>query len=308
MLHTTIGIYLILLLKSLAVGVLTVLTPFIYAVSPITAGVLAPRSLPKEQGLKNRLIYVISVTGIFTLLGLIIAAIINITGLGKFTSHWLFNFILFRLFVGLGLIFIGAFDIKLPASWTDPTATKAKTDTPIGIFFMALTLPIVAFSSLMPMLVIVLLFTSDVGFGGPIVSLFGFAVGLCVPILYPKILKIFISSKVFLNQIKVILGFISILIGMKFFSYADIALGWNLLSRDMFIILTMLVCGIVGLYMLGFIRFPKDYAPNRNRYGEKYVSLATFFIAIVLFTFIIYLMPGLFGAPLKGIAGFLPPA
>jgi len=234
--------------------------------------------------------------------------VINITGLGKFTGHWLFNFIMFRLFVGLGLIFIGAFDIKLPAKWTDPTATKAKTDTPVGIFFMALTLPIVAFSSLMPMLVIVLLFTSDVGFGGPIVSLFGFAVGICAPILYPSLLKIFVSSKVFLNQIKVILGFISILIGMKFFSLADIALGWHILSRDMFIILVMLVCGIVGLYMIGFIRFPKDYSPHLNRYGEKYVSLATFFIAIALFTFVIYLIPGLFGAPLKGISGFLPPA
>lgn len=308
MLYTTFFIYFLLLLKSLSIGVLTVLTPFIYAVSPITAGVLSPRSISKEQGIKNRLIYVSSVTLIFTLLGLLIAVVINISGLGKFTGHWLFNFIMFRLFVGLGLIFIGAFDIKLPAKWTDPTATKAKTDTPVGIFFMALTLPIVAFSSLMPMLVIVLLFTSDVGFGGPIVSLFGFAVGICAPILYPSLLKIFVSSKVFLNQIKVILGFISILIGMKFFSLADIALGWHILSRDMFIILVMLVCGIVGLYMIGFIRFPKDYSPHLNRYGEKYVSLATFFIAIALFTFVIYLIPGLFGAPLKGISGFLPPA
>ncbi len=306
MLGNPFVVFFILFLKSTAVGILTVLTPFIYAVFPITAGILAPRSRPKAEGLRNSMYYVISLVLIFTALGILIATIVRLTGLNKLTDHWLFNFILFRLFVGLGLIFIGAFDIKLPASWADPTASKARADTFGGIFYMALTLPIVAFSSMAPMLVIVLLFTGDIGFGGPIVSLFGFAIGLSIPIVFPRMLQVFVSSKVFLNQVKVILGFVSILIGLKFFSRADIALGWNLLDRYMFIIVLMLLSSIVGLYMLGVLKLPKDYAPNRNMYGVEYVSIATLFVAIALFAFVIYLLPGLFGAPLNGISSFLP--
>jgi thiol:disulfide interchange protein len=298
--------FLILFLKSAAIGVLTVLTPFIYAVFPITTGILAPRSKPRSEGLRNSLYYVLSLVIIFTTLGVLVELVVRLTGLDMLTDHWLFNFILFRLFVGLGLIFIGAFDIKLPASWADPTASKARADSFGGIFFMALTLPIVAFSSMAPMLVIVLLFTGGIEFGGPIVSLFAFAIGLSIPIMFPRLLQVFVSSKVFLNQVKVILGFISILIGLKFFSYADIALGWNLLDRDMFIILLMLLSTTVGVYMLGFMKLPKDYAPNRNMFGVEYVSIATLFVAVALFTFVVYLFPGLHGAPLHAISGFLP--
>lgn len=306
MLQNTLVLFILLLVKSFAAGLLTVLTPFIYAIFPITAGILAPKNKPKPEGYRNSAAYVASLLLIFSGLGVLIATIIQLTGVDKVTGHWLFNFALFRLFVGLGLIFIGAFDIKLPASWANPTASKARAGSFSGIFYMALTLPIVSFSSMAPMVVLVLLFVGNLGFAGPIVSMFGFAAGLSMPIIFPGILQWFVSSKGLLNQVKVILGFISILIGLKFFSNADIALGWNLLDRDMFIIILLLMSSFVGTYMLGIIKLPKDYAPEQNIYGVEYVTIPRLFIAIILFTFVVYLLPGLWGAPLKGVSGFLP--
>jgi thiol:disulfide interchange protein len=307
MLQNALVVLILLFLKSFATGLLTVLTPFIYAIFPITASILSPKNKPKEEGIRNSAMYVLSLFIIFTTLGLLVSIVVELTGISKLTEHWLFNFALFRLFVGLGLIFIGAFDIKLPASWANPTASKARAGSFSGIFYMALTLPIVSFSSIAPMLVLVLLFVGKTGFIGPILSMFGFAAGLSMPILFPGILRVFLSSKGMLNQVKVILGFISILIGLKFFSYADISLGWNLLDRKMFIIILMMMSTLVGLYMLGYIKLPKDYAPEQNIYGLEYITIPRLFIAIFLFTFVVYLLPGLWDAPLKGITSFLPP-
>lgn len=299
-------VLLALFIKSYAVGLLAVLTPFIYAVFPITMGILTPRSMTNEMKVRGKAYYIISLMGTFTVLGVIVALVAQLTGIHKFTGHWLFNFALFRLFVGLGLVFVGALDIKIPKFLTDPTSSRARAGSFRGTFFMALTLPIVSFSSLAPMLVIALLFTSNTGFVGPVLSLFAFSAGLSTPVVAPRMLNIFRSNKVFLNQVKVLLGFISILIGIKFFSYADISLGWNILDRNLFIIILMILSFIVALYLLGVMKFPNDYAQAQNLYGEEYVSMLALFVSIALLAFVIYLAPGLYGAPLSGINRLLP--
>ncbi|MCF8450628.1 MAG: hypothetical protein K9G49_12230 [Taibaiella sp.] len=302
----TAVVFLVLFIKSVATGILSVLTPFIYAILPVTTRYLSPKSKPRAEGLRNTLLYALCLILIFTSIGTIISSIVRITGLNTFTTHWIFNFILFRLFAGLGISFLGAFELKLPSKWANPTASKAKPGSFRGIFFMALTFPIVSFSTMLPIVALVLLIGGKDVAGGSIITMFGFALGLSLPIIFPGMLNVFVKSKSLLNQIKVLLGFFSIALGLKFFSYADIGLGWNILDRDMFIIILMLLSTTVGLYMIGAFKLPKDYAPDQNVYGIEFVSMFRLFIAIALFTFVIYLLPGIWGAPLHGVSNFLP--
>ena len=156
------------------------------------------------------------------------------------------------------------------------------------------------------MVAIVLMMVGSGGKAGPIIGLFGFSVGLVLPLIFPVILKPFAASKVLLNEVKVLLGFFAFLISLRFFSSVDVSLGWRLLDRYMIIIIWMMLSALVALYMLGIIRLPRDYASTENRYGQEFVSIPRLFIAITLFTFVVYLLPGIWGAPLHGLDRFLP--
>ncbi len=294
-------------LKAAAVGLLTVITPFIYAVLPITRRYLAPKSKPKAEGNRNILIYTITLFFMFSLVGALGSVIANATGLLRFTSHWLLNFALCRLFLGLGISLLGVFDFKLPASWANAASTRAKTGNISGIMYMALTLPAMSISSIVPMVVVAALTGYSAGVLGPFISLAGFSAGLSLPFLFPKILDVLVPSKEVLNRVKVVMGFIAITIGVKFLSRTDIALGWNLIDRELFIITIMLIAATGGAYMLGFFRLSKDHVPSKNHFGIKYVALVNLFFAIALFSFVVYLAPGLWGAPLKGVSMLLPP-
>lgn len=296
------------LVKSLAVGVLTVITPFIYSILPVTVRYLSPKSKGKEAGRKNVLIYCFTLVLIFTALGGLLSFIASATGLLKFTSHWLFNFALCRLFLGLGISLLGVFEFKLPASWANAASTKAKAGNVAGIMYMGLTMPAMSFSSIIPMMVVALLTGYNAGSAGPILSLLGFSIGLSLPFIFPKMLEVLVPSKEVLNRVKATMGFIALTIGVKFLSRTDLALQWGLIDRNLFIIIIILLAATAGAYMLGLFRLSKDYAAAKNVYGINYVSLPNLFIAVALFTLIVYLLPGIWGAPLVGISKFLPPA
>lgn len=307
MLKVSPDAFFILFIQSFTAGLLAVLTPFVYAILPITTAYLTPWGKPQKEGFRNVLLYALSLLIIFTLLGTLLSTIVATTGLSKVTTHWLFNFFVFRIFAGLGLSFLGAFQLKLPDSWANPTASKSQSGSFLGIFNMALTLPLVSFSSTGPLIVLVLILAVKTGVLGPLIGFFAFGLGLGLPFIFPKILGVFVKSKDLLNQVKVLLGFSALLFSLKFFSYADISLGWNVLGRDMFIVIWMILSLLVGSYMLGIIKLPLDPSSQINVYGQEYISIVRLFIAIGAFTVTIYLLPGLWGAPLHGVSGFLPP-
>lgn len=307
MANETAAVFIGLFFKSMAGGFLTVLTPFIYAVLPLTVGYLSPKSKPRAEGFRNRLIYAGALILLFTLIGMLLTTIVHFTKLDKFFTHWLFYFFLCRLFFSLGLSFVGAFDLKLPPSWAKSTASKARAGSVVGIFFMAVTLPIFSFSSLAPMSVLIMALSVQVSLWGPVIGLLGFSVGLTLPFVFPGILQTLIASKSLLNQVKVLLGFFALILALKFLSNADVQIGWHIIDRDIFIITLMLLSTIMGIYMLGYIKLPKDYASTQNQFGIEFVPLSRLFIAIAAFSLVVYLLPGMWGAPLHSLAPLLPP-
>ena len=285
-------------------GLLTVFTPYVYAFIPITISHLTFRSNTPGEGVKSTILFTVFVVAIFTTLGFIAVAADNTTGFRKLSSHWIFNLFFFRLLAGLGLSLLGAFEISLPVSIIRATHSKAISGTVAGMFFMALTLPVVTFPSTGPMVGLVLVQAAKGGLFGPVTGMLGFSMGLCVPFIYPRMINIMPISV--LNYIKVLLGFAALLLGLKFLSRADVAGGWHIIDRDVFIIIWILLSVIQGAYMMGWIRLSNDYVPAQNIYGQTYVSLLRLFLAIASFTVAIYLLPGLWGAPLRGVSPFLP--
>jgi len=295
-----------LFIQSLIAGILAVFTPYVYTILPFTVGYLSQATKSKADKIRNILYYALSMIIIFTIFGIVIALIIHTTNLQRFTDHWLFNLFFFRIFAVLGISFMGAFSIKLRSSWVNSTADRAKSGNFRGIFYMALTLPVASFSSTFPIIGLVLLLAGDANIYCPVIGMFGFAVGLALPFVFPRFITIIDSHRSFLNNIRVILGFVSLVIALKFFSNADISLGWHLLDREIFIGLWMLLMVLLGVYMLGKVKLVNDYAPEHNIYGQDYIPLSKLFIAIISFSFAVYLLPGIWGAPLHGVSNFLP--
>jgi thiol:disulfide interchange protein DsbD len=295
-----------LFIQSLIAGLLAVFTPYVYTIHPFTTGYLARNARSAGEKMMKSLIYALSLILILTLLGFIVFLIIKFTGVGKFTEHWIFNLFFCRTFVILGITFLGGFSIKLPESWIDSLAKKAKSNNLKGIIIMAITLPGASFSSTFPIIGIVLLFACNVGVLGPVIGLFGFGVGLSLPFVFPGMLSFFIRSKSVLNSIKITMGFLSLMIALKFASKADVALGTNLIDRGLFIVIWMMMWALMGVYMLGLIKLSNDTETEHNLYGQEYISLSRLFISIASFVFALYLLPGIWGAPLHGVSGFLP--
>jgi cytochrome c biogenesis protein CcdA len=295
-----------LFIQSLIAGILAVFTPYVYTILPFTVGYLSQSTKTKEGKLRNTLYYGVSIVIIFSVLGVLISIILGSTGLRKFTDHWLFNLFFCRIFAILGITFLGAFSIQLKSSWVNFMAEKAKSGSFTGIFFMALTLPVASFSSTFPIIGVVLLLAGSADNTGPIIGMLGFSIGLALPFVFPQSITIIDSHKSSLNNIRVILGFVCLLIAFKLFSNADASLGWHLLDREIFIAIWILLSVLLGIYMLGKMKLINDYAPESNIYGQEYIPLAKLFIAIISFSFAIYLLPGMWGAPLHGVSGFLP--
>ncbi|MBC7552916.1 MAG: hypothetical protein H7257_02945 [Taibaiella sp.] len=296
---------LLVFLEALIGGLLAVFTPYVYAFVPMTISSLIFPSKTRKEGNRNTIWFSFFVVIIFTIFGVLISLIAGSTGLSELTANWIFNLFFFRFIAGLGLSLLGAFEISLPVRLIRATNSRARAGNVGGLFFMALTLPVVTFSSTAPMVALVMVLASKGGIAGPVMGMFGFSLGLIAPFIYPRIINLMPASV--LNYIKVLMGFVALLLGMKFFSNADIARGWHLLDREIFIAIWTILMVMQGIYLLGWKKLSNDYVPAQNVYGQEFVSLMRLFAAIISFMLAIYLIPGMWGAPLKGISLFLPP-
>ncbi|MFI5196501.1 MAG: cytochrome c biogenesis protein CcdA [Chitinophagales bacterium] len=300
-----------LFLVALGGGIAAVITPCVYSMIPITVSFFTKKSKTHAEGIRNALYYSLSIIIIFTVLGVLISAIFGSNALNTLSTNWIANLFFFLIFVIFGISFLGAFEITLPSSWTSKTDSKAGVGSFGGIFFMALTLVIVSFSCTGPIVGPLLVLAGKGGIAGPAIGMFGFSIGLAMPFalfaIFPGMLNKMASSGGWLNQVKVVLGFLELMLALKFLSNADLAMGWRLLDREIFIAIWIVLSVLLGFYLLGKLKFSHDDAPVKNIYGQEYVSLFKLFLAITSFTFAVYLLPGMWGAPLNGVSAFVPP-
>ncbi len=292
-------------------GILAVLTPCVYSMIPITVSFFTKRSKNRKEGIRNAIYYSLSIIIIFTLLGVLISLLFGANALNNLSTNWIANLVFFAIFVLFGISFLGAFEITLPSSLTSKTDSKAGVSSFAGIFFMAMTLVIVSFSCTGPIIGPLLVVATTGGITGPAVGMLGFSIGLALPFalfaVFPGMLNKMASSGGWLNQVKVVLGFIELMLAMKFLSNADLARGWRLLDREIFIAIWIVLSILLGLYLLGKLKLSHDDQSPKNLYGQEYVSIFRLFLAIVSFTFALYLLPGMWGAPLNGMSQFIPP-
>lgn len=292
-------------------GLLAVLTPCVFSMIPITVSFFTKRSASRAEGIRNAFQYSLSIIIIFTVLGVAISAIFGADTLNIISTHWIPNLIFFVIFVVFGISFLGAFEITLPSSWTNKTDAKANTKSFRGIFFMALTLVIVSFSCTGPIIGPLIVGAAMGGFQGPILGMLGFSIGLAMPFalfaVFPGLLNNLAKSGGWLNQVKVTLGFIELMLALKFLSNADLQMGWRILDREIFIALWIVLSILLGLYLLGKLKFSHDSESSKNLFDQEYVSIFKLFLAIACFSFAVYMVPGMWGAPLKGLSAFVPP-
>ncbi|MBO9593556.1 MAG: thioredoxin family protein [Niabella sp.] len=298
-------------LTAFAGGLLALLTPCIYSMIPVTVSFFTKRSKTREEGMRNAIMYSLSIIIIFTLLGFLITLIFGPAALNNLATNWIANIIFFVLFLVFGISFLGAFEIALPSSWSTKADSKAGTGSFLGIFFMALTLVIVSFSCTGPIIGNLLVVASRGNYFGPLVGMFGFSLALALPFalfaFFPSKLNVLGKAGGWLNAIKVTLGFLELALALKFLSNADLAKNWRILDREIFIALWVVIFLLLGLYLLGKLKFRHDDELPKNDFGLPYLTVTRLSFAIASFFMVVYLVPGLFGAPLKGLGAFLPP-
>ena len=300
-----------LFLLSFGSGIAAIFTPCIFSMIPVTVSFFTKRSKTKQEGIRNAILYSLSIIVIFTLLGVLISAVFGADRLNELSSHWIANIIFFVMIIFFALSFLGAYEITLPSSWTSATDSKAGTGNAVGIFFMALTLVIVSFSCTGPVVGPLLVLASKGGIAGPTVGMFAFSLGLSLPFalfaMFPGLLNKMASSGGWLNQVKVVLGFVELMLALKFLSMADLQKGWRLLDREIFIAIWIVLSVLTAAYLMGWLKLSHDDEPAKNIYGQQYVNTFKLILSMVFFTFAMYLLPGMWGAPLKGMSAFLPP-
>ena len=298
-------------LDGLRWGFISVLQPCLYAMFPVTVSFFLKRSNTRAHGIKNATLYSVSIVAIFTILGLLLTIAFGRDTLYQISSSALFNIFVFVLFMVFGISFLGAFEITLPAAWTNKVDSKAGINSFSGIFFMALTLVLVSFSCTAPFIGNLLVDVSQQKDRiGPIIGFLGFSIAIALPFaffaFFPGLLNKIAKSGGWLNTLKVSFGFIEIAMALKFLSNADLAYHWRLLDRDVYLSLWIILFGLLGLYLLGKLKFRHDDHLPLNDYGHPYLSVTRTFFAIGALAFTVYMIPGLWGAPLNGISGWLP--
>lgn len=273
---------------------------------PMTVSFFLKKSKSRSRAITDAVTYGLSIIVIYLTLGLAITGICGASTLNELATNAWFNMAFFLLLVIFGISFLGGFDIKLPSRWSNSVDSKAEsTSGLVSIFFMAFTLALVSFSCTGPIIGTLLVEAATQGnFVGPAIGMGGFALALALPFtlfaLFPSWLKEMPRSGGWLNSVKVVLGFLELALSLKFLSVADLAYGWGILDREVFVCLWVVIFALLGFYLLGKIRFSHD-SPLES------VSLPRFFLSLVSFSFAIYLIPGLWGAPLKGVSAFVPP-
>src|SRR5258706_4971796 len=292
-------------------GLLALLTPCVYSMIPVTVSFFTKRSKNKAEGIRNAMTYTVSIIVIFTMLGFLVTLAFGPAALNNLATNWIANLVFFALFVIFGFSFLGAFEISLPSSWTNKSGSKAGTGSYMGIFFMALTLALVSFSCTGPIIGNLLVLAAKGSYWGPLTGMFGFSLALALPFalfaFFPSKLNVLGKAGGWLNVVKVTLGFLELALALKFLSNADLVKGWRLLDREVFISLWIVIFVLLGIYLLGKLKFHHDDELPKNDFGLPYLSVTRLLFAITSLAFVVYMVPGLWGAPLKGISAFVPP-
>ncbi len=287
-------------------GLLALLTPCVWPMIPLTVSFFLKRGDSRKSAIGDALVYGLAIVVIYLVLGLAITMIFGAGKLNDLATNAVFNILFFLLLVVFAVSFFGAFDITLPSKWSNAMDNKAERTTGLlSIFFMAFTLALVSFSCTGPIIGTLLVEAASMGdITGPAIGMGAFALALAIPFaifaLFPSMLKEMPRSGGWLNSVKVVLGFLELALSLKFLSVADLAYGWGILDREVFVSLWVVIFILLGMYLLGKLSFSHDSPLD-------YVPLPRFFLAIASFAFAVYLIPGLWGAPLKGVSAFVPP-
>ena len=287
-------------------GLLALFTPCVWPIIPMTVSFFLKRSKDKKKGIRDAWTYGASIVVIYVALGLAITLIFGASALNALSTNAIFNILFFLMLVIFAASFFGAFEIRLPSKWGNAVDSKAESTTGLlSIFLMAFTLSLVSFSCTGPIIGFLLVQVSTTGsVVAPAIGMLGFAIALALPFtlfaLFPSWLKSMPKSGGWMNVIKVTLGFLELAFALKFLSVADLAYGWRLLDRETFLALWIVIFALLGFYLLGKIKFPHDDDDNK-------VGVTRFFMALISLAFAVYMVPGLWGAPLKAISAFAPP-
>ena len=287
-------------------GFIALLTPCVWPMIPMTVSFFLKRTKDRKKAIRDAVTYGLSIIVIYLVMGLLITGLFGASALNNLSTNAIFNIIFFLLLVVFAVSFFGAFELVLPASWTNKMDARADSTTGfLSIFFMSFTLVLVSFSCTGPIIGTLLVQAASMGTAvGPAIGMFGFALALSIPFslfaIFPNLLQNMPKSGGWLNSVKVVLGFLELALALKFLSVADLAYGWRLLDRETFIVLWIVIFCMLGAYLLGKIKFSHDSE-------VKYVSVPRLFMSIISFAFALYMVPGLWGAPLKAISAFAPP-
>ncbi len=288
-------------------GLVALFTPCVWPMIPMTVSFFLKKGKDRSKSIKDACIYGISIIVIYVALGLIITAIFGASKLNELSTSATFNIIFFLLLVVFAISFFGAFDIKLPASWSNRMdASAERTSGMLSIFFMAFTLTLVSFSCTGPIIGTLLVEAASMGnMWGPAIGMLGFSMALALPFMlfamFPTMLQAAPSSGNWMNTLKVVLGFVELALSLKFLSVADLAYGWHILDREIFLALWIVMFALLSLYLLGKFNFA-HYGP-----ADSSIGVFRFFLAMISLSMSVYLIPGLWGAPLKGVSAFVPP-
>jgi len=296
-----------LLLSGFLGGLLALLTPCVWPIIPMTVSFFLKKSKDRKKSIRDALLYGLSIVTIYLILGLGITILFGASALNSLSTNAFFNLLFFGLLVLFAVSFFGAFELVLPSSWTNKMDQKAdSTSGLVSIFFMAFTLVLVSFSCTGPIIGTLLVQAAAMNsITGPAIGMFGFALALAIPFsffaIFPNMLQNLPKSGSWLNTVKVVLGFLELAFAFKFLSVADLAYGWGILDRETFLSIWIVLFAMLGFYLLGKIQLPHDSKPGN-------VSVLRLLMSITSFAFAIYMIPGLWGAPLKSISAFTPPA
>ena len=296
----------LIFLEGLLGGFIALFTPCVWPIIPMTVSFFLKRNKDRSKAIREAMTYGLSIVIIYVLLGLAVTLLFGASALNALATNAVFNIFFCLLLVVFAASFFGAFEITLPSSWSNKIDAKSESTTGLlSIFLMAFTLVLVSFSCTGPIIGFLLVAVSTQGsIVAPTIGMLGFAIALAIPFtlfaMFPSLLKSAPKSGGWMNVVKVTLGFIELAFALKFLSVADLAYGWHILDREVFLSLWIVIFGLLGFYLLGWLKFPHDDEGHRT-------NVPQFFLAMVSLAFTVYMIPGLWGAPLKAISAFAPP-
>ncbi|MBC5993763.1 protein-disulfide reductase DsbD family protein [Pontibacter cellulosilyticus] len=285
-------------------GLGALLTPCVFPMIPMTVSFFTSNSTNRGEGIFKALVYGLSIIAIYTLVGTVVAKLFGADGANFISTHWFPNLLFFAVFIIFAMSFFGLFEITLPSSFLTKVDAQADRGGLLGVFFMSLTLVLVSFSCTGPIVGSILVASAGGETLRPVVGMFGFSLAFALPFtlfaVFPSWLSSLPKSGGWLNSVKVVLGFIELALALKFLSVADQVYHWGILDREVYLALWIVIFTLMGFYLLGKLKFSHDS-------DLPYLSVPRLFLALATFAFVVYLIPGMFGAPLKALSGYLPP-